>query len=171
MKKFKYTRDLEGAPIGTVRTLDPTEVEALVTSGALVETDEDPTPVGENTAVVTGPILARPPERTVADLVDAARKEVSDQAQAAFELLKDDHAAALQLASDRAKADLDQQAADHAAALKQRDDQILKANDDLAAALSRAEVAETAHVAALSEIEALKDAAKAKPTSKAKAEG
>lgn len=47
MKHFEYTRDLDGAPAGTVRALSPDDVAPLIASGALVETDK---PVTEATA-------------------------------------------------------------------------------------------------------------------------
>ncbi|MEN2748189.1 hypothetical protein [Sphingomonas sp. T9W2] len=43
MKHYRYERDLEGSPIGTVRKMTAAEAEPLLKSGAVEETDEDVT--------------------------------------------------------------------------------------------------------------------------------
>lgn len=66
MKHYRYERDLEGAPAGTVRKLNAADAEPLVKSGAVVETDEDvtddePDADASKASVTAEPKPARPP--------------------------------------------------------------------------------------------------------------
>lgn len=64
MKHYRYERDLEGSPIGTVRKMTAAEAEPLLKSGAVEETDEDVTEDatqddGPKASVTTEPKPAR----------------------------------------------------------------------------------------------------------------
>lgn len=66
MKHYRYERDLEGSPIGTVRKMTAAEAEPLLKSGAVEETDEDVTEDavqddGPKASVTTEPKSGRKP--------------------------------------------------------------------------------------------------------------
>lgn len=66
MTHYRYERDLEGSPAGTVRKLNAAEAEPLLKSGAIVETDEDVTEddaeaEAPKTSVTADPKPARTP--------------------------------------------------------------------------------------------------------------
>jgi hypothetical protein len=77
MKHYRYTRDLDGSPEGTVRALASDDVAALVLSGALVETDEAVTdaPVvdADPIAPITGASVAEPAKPAPARAPRAAK--------------------------------------------------------------------------------------------------